>query len=154
MRPFVNLPEDDRVTDIGNMHKKLDKDRACGSGDILADRQTDTQTDILITILRNFVISVSAHGHPDCVRVLGRYISQTHRTASPFKNEQHKTTLQLIGRCGRSAKTHLAPTLEIRRASAAANHQSHNIILPTILVVQAEKSVGCVCLSVCPDNNV
>ena len=55
MRPFVNLPEDDRVTDIGNMHKKLDKDRACGSGDILADRQTDrqtdTRTDMLITIL-------------------------------------------------------------------------------------------------------
>jgi len=33
--------------------QKFGKDRACGSGDILADRQTDTQTDILITILRN-----------------------------------------------------------------------------------------------------
>jgi len=36
--------------------QKIGKDRACGSGDILADRQTDrqtdTQTDILITILR------------------------------------------------------------------------------------------------------
>ena len=32
---------------------KIGKDRACGSGDILADRQIDTQTDILITILRN-----------------------------------------------------------------------------------------------------
>jgi len=39
--------------DIGNMHKKFGKDRTCGSGDILADRQTDTQTDLLITILRN-----------------------------------------------------------------------------------------------------
>jgi len=39
------------------MHKKFGKDRACGSGDILADRQTNRQThrqtDILITILHN-----------------------------------------------------------------------------------------------------
>jgi len=32
--------------DIGNMHTKFGKDRACGSGDI-------RQTDILITILCN-----------------------------------------------------------------------------------------------------
>jgi len=43
MRPIVNMPEADRATDIGNMHKNC-KDRSCGSGDILADRQTDTQT--------------------------------------------------------------------------------------------------------------
>jgi len=43
------MPEEDRAMDIGNMHKKLGKNRACGSGDILADRQTD----ILITILCN-----------------------------------------------------------------------------------------------------
>jgi len=36
------MPEEDRATDIGNMHKN----RACGSEDILADRQTDTQTHI------------------------------------------------------------------------------------------------------------
>jgi len=47
------MSEEDRATDIGNMLKKFSKDRACGSGDILADRQTDTQTDILITILRS-----------------------------------------------------------------------------------------------------
>jgi len=29
---------------IGNMQKKLDKDRACGSGDILADTQTYRHT--------------------------------------------------------------------------------------------------------------
>jgi len=46
MRPIVNMPEEDRATDIGNMHKKIRKDRACDSGDIFADRQTDTQTDI------------------------------------------------------------------------------------------------------------
>jgi len=36
---FVTLPEKDRATAIGNMHRKIGKDRACGSGDILADRQ-------------------------------------------------------------------------------------------------------------------
>jgi len=45
MRPIVNMPEKDRATDIGYMHK-IGKDRACGSGDILADRQTQRQTDM------------------------------------------------------------------------------------------------------------
>jgi len=39
------------------MRNKIDKDRACGSGDMLEDRQTkrqtDTHTDLLITILRS-----------------------------------------------------------------------------------------------------
>jgi len=38
---FVTLPEKDGATTIGNMHKKFGKDRACGSGDILSDTQTD-----------------------------------------------------------------------------------------------------------------
>jgi len=44
MRPIVNMPEENRATDIGNIHKKFGKDRACGAGDILADRQTHRQT--------------------------------------------------------------------------------------------------------------
>ena len=44
MRPIVNMEEEDRVTDIGNMNKTFGKHRACGSGDILADRQTDRHT--------------------------------------------------------------------------------------------------------------
>jgi len=40
---FVTLPEEDRVTAIGNTHKKLIK-IACCSGYILEDRQTDTET--------------------------------------------------------------------------------------------------------------
>jgi len=36
---------------ICNMHKKFGKDRACGFVDMLAGRQTDTHTDMLITIL-------------------------------------------------------------------------------------------------------
>jgi len=39
------MSEEDQATDTGNMHKKLGKDRECGSGDILADRQTDRPTD-------------------------------------------------------------------------------------------------------------
>jgi len=36
-------PEEDKATVIGNMHQKFRKDRASGSGDMLVDRQTDTQ---------------------------------------------------------------------------------------------------------------
>jgi len=54
MRPIVNMPEADRATDIGNMHKKLVK-IACVVPEISCptDRQTDRQTDTLITILHN-----------------------------------------------------------------------------------------------------
>jgi len=47
---FVTLPEEDRATAIGYMHRKISKDRANGSGDIPAERQTDTRA---ITILRH-----------------------------------------------------------------------------------------------------
>jgi len=53
MWSIVNTSEEDRATDVGNVHKQFGKDSACVFGDILADRQTDPQTDILITILRN-----------------------------------------------------------------------------------------------------
>jgi len=42
---FVILPQEDQATAIGNMHRKIGKDHACGSGDMLADRQTNRQTD-------------------------------------------------------------------------------------------------------------
>jgi len=44
MRPIVNMPEKDRATDIGNTYSKFGKDRAFGSGDILADTETDRHT--------------------------------------------------------------------------------------------------------------
>jgi len=50
---FVTLPEEDRATAMGTMHRKAGKDRACGFGDILANIQTHRQTDILVTILRH-----------------------------------------------------------------------------------------------------
>jgi len=37
-------PEENRAAAIGNMHKQFGKDRADGSVDILADRQTDRHT--------------------------------------------------------------------------------------------------------------
>jgi len=46
---FVTLPKEDRATAMGNMRRKAGKDCACGSRDILTDRQTD----MLITILHN-----------------------------------------------------------------------------------------------------
>jgi len=48
---FVALLKDDSATAIGNKHIKIGKDRACGSGDILAYRQTDIH--IPMTILRH-----------------------------------------------------------------------------------------------------
>jgi len=41
----VLLPEESRDTAIGNMHRKFGEGRACCSGDMIADRQTHTQTD-------------------------------------------------------------------------------------------------------------
>ena len=31
MRPIINMPQEDRTTDMGNKHKKFGKDRTCGS---------------------------------------------------------------------------------------------------------------------------
>jgi len=49
--------EEDRVTAIGNMHEIFGEDRTCTSEDMIADRQTHTdthrQTDTFITILRS-----------------------------------------------------------------------------------------------------
>jgi len=71
MRPIVNVPEEDRATDTGNMHKKSGKDRACGSGDILADgqthRQTDQHTDKQTYSSQYFEVNI-------CVRLLFRFV--------------------------------------------------------------------------------
>jgi len=44
---IINVPEEVRDTDIGNMHTKFGEDHECGSGDILVDRQTDTHHNTL-----------------------------------------------------------------------------------------------------------
>ena len=46
-------PDEDRATDVANVHKKFGEDRTCSSGHVLADRETDRQTDTVITILRS-----------------------------------------------------------------------------------------------------
>jgi len=43
MQPIVNVSQEDGATGIGNMPKNFGKDRACGSEDILADRQTQAE---------------------------------------------------------------------------------------------------------------
>jgi len=54
MRPIINMPEENRATDIGNMHKKLVKiARVVPEISCRTDRQRHTQTDALITILHN-----------------------------------------------------------------------------------------------------
>ena len=51
---IVNMPEEDQAMDIGNMHKNLVKIvHMVPEISVRTDRQTHTQTDILITILRN-----------------------------------------------------------------------------------------------------
>ena len=63
---FVALLKDDSATAIGNKHIKIGKDRACGSGDILAYRQTDIH--IPMTILR----------HRSCGRSNNHHLQQYH----------------------------------------------------------------------------
>jgi len=46
------MSEEDRAKGTGNMQKKIGKDRVWFRR-YLADKQTDQQTDILVTILRN-----------------------------------------------------------------------------------------------------
>jgi len=60
MRPIVNMSEEDLATDISNMYKKIGKDRACGSGDIMSVRQTDTQTDINLTYSSQYFATAPA----------------------------------------------------------------------------------------------
>jgi len=50
---FVTLPGEDRATTIGNMHRKIDKDRVVPEISSRTDRQTHghTHRDVLITIL-------------------------------------------------------------------------------------------------------
>jgi len=60
---YHQQPEEDRAMDTGNMHNKFGKDCACGSGDILSDRLTDTQT-ILMT--SRLVFTARMHPRSEC----------------------------------------------------------------------------------------
>ena len=42
---ITTLPEEDRTTATGNMHKKFGEDGTCSSDDMITDRQTGTHRD-------------------------------------------------------------------------------------------------------------
>ena len=67
---FVTLPEEDRSTAIGNMYRKIGKDRACDSRDILADRQTDTQTHIQTCLSQYLANDTQTHTHTDVLIII------------------------------------------------------------------------------------
>jgi len=70
MRPIVNLPEEDRATDIGNMHKNLVKvARVVLEISCRTDRQTDKQTHsslyfvfVIKTAIKNGLTEMLADG--------------------------------------------------------------------------------------------
>jgi len=73
MRPIVNLPNDDRATDIGNMHKNLvEIARVVPEISSRTDRHTD---DILIAILRNL-----SRGQSNKQRATGIYVLKEQNT--------------------------------------------------------------------------
>jgi len=95
MRPIVNLPKEDRATDIaiGNMHKNLVKiARVVLEISSRTDRQTYRQTDILFTILRN----------------IGRHFLCFVDFSAPKLTVRHRPTalqLTLLSPCYHSEKT-------------------------------------------------
>ena len=48
-------PEEDRARARGNVYKKFGEVLLCGFRVMRADRQTNRQTDTLVTIIRNYV---------------------------------------------------------------------------------------------------
>jgi len=52
-------PPEEQATAVGNMHEKFGKDRVCGSGDMLADRQTDRHTHTQTCTLQYFTAAVA-----------------------------------------------------------------------------------------------
>ena len=70
MRPVINVPKEERATDIGHMHKKLVKiARVVRWFRRYPGGQTDTQTDILVTILRN---RSRGRSNDDCCQLVRR----------------------------------------------------------------------------------
>jgi len=98
MRPIVNMPEEDRATDISNMHKNLVKIARCFGDISRTDRQTDTQTDtqtgILITILRN-----GSRGRSDKISCLSvTYIYQQHHCTTAIVISRHGSLQLCVAR--------------------------------------------------------
>ena len=81
---FVTLPEEDRAMAIDNMHRKLGKD--CAWFRRYLHGQTDTQTDVLITILRHRcrVQSKLTHAFMGCVLCWAAYLVAVSEIAERF----------------------------------------------------------------------
>ena len=79
---FITLTEEDRATAIGNMHKEF------GSGDMLADRQTNTQTcSSQITILRYAPVGEVVNHRPSSTPYARAYIyNSVYRNMFRMKN--------------------------------------------------------------------
>ena len=92
-QPIATPPEENRVTDIGNTQKKFGGDRACSFGVMLAGRQTNKQTDTVITILRTDigggVVTTTTHIRGDLICNL------QHHTSSESFSYQRAFEVQL-----------------------------------------------------------
>ena len=70
--------------------QKIGKDRPCGSGDILADRQTDRRTDVLITILQlQQTVKIFTEHNCYCktLREMSKNTQNTKKAEAPTENE-------------------------------------------------------------------
>jgi len=78
---FVTMLEQERATAIGNMHRKIGKDHVCGSRDMLADRQTDPQTQRQMCSLQDFATAPA-----------GRWQSKHVKSTAKCTNKHNKIT--------------------------------------------------------------
>jgi len=87
------MPEEDRATDIGNMHKKFGKDCACGSGDILMDTQTYSSQYFVTTPTGEVTNFVQSYFSKLCIILLQQNLilrevySTEHCNAESFVNQ-------------------------------------------------------------------
>jgi len=92
---FVNVPEEDRATDIGNMHKNLVKIARVVPENILADRQTHRHIRIAIFRNRSRVRgnnNVNASHRRVQIVFCSRMRLYSLKHASPCINDRYNTT--------------------------------------------------------------
>jgi len=93
---FVTLQEEDRATAIGNTHRKNGKDRACDSGDILADRQIYRQTHTHIQTYSSQYFAVAPVGEVKKLTIISSSLSTTQKLGCWIK--LNDVVLCLLGR--------------------------------------------------------
>ena len=138
-------PDEDRATDVANVHKKFGEDRTCSSGHVLADRETDRQTD--------------RHGHhntPLADRRRRRSSNSRHcyagtHTHGPFpgttqvnRYQKGKTNLDFTEATDSEWQWHQLCRMQVCTSLQTDNHAS----TPPLSFLQAG------CPSCCPTNSV